>query len=609
MCRGASLPVLYHAPARGGARGRAGRSDTWGGREGGGVNGVAGLAGSPVPPGRDLGRRRHQLLPVLRARRGRRALPVRRAGQRDPGAVAERTAFNWHCYLPGVGPGPALRLPGARPVGPARGPPVRPGQAPHRPLRQGHRGGRCGGSRRGCCLDGPDGRPDADPAQRDSAPAIPKCVVVDPGFDWEDDRHPETPLHRSVIYEMHVKGFTMRTPSVREDLRGTYAGLAIRRGDRPPDVARRDRGRAAAGAPLPRRAPPRRRGLTQLLGLQLDRLLRARRRATRPAAAAASRCASSRSMVKALHRAGIEVILDVVYNHTAEGNHVGPTLSFKGIDNTVYYRLDAGRPSRYYLDFTGTGNSLNAVHPQRAAADHGQPALLGAEMHVDGFRFDLASALARELYDVDRLGAFFDTIHQDPVLSPGQAHRRAVGRRRRRLPGGQLPRALERVERPLPRHRARFWRGDGARRGRARRPGSPAQPTSTERRPAPVRHASTSSPRTTASPSPTSSPTSRSTTRRTARTTATAPTTTAAGTAASRGRPTTRAIRALRERQQRNFLATLLLSQGVPMLVGGDEIGRTQRGNNNAYCQDNELSWFDWELDDERRELSPSRAG
>ena len=239
-------------------------------------------------------------------------------------------------------------------------------------------------------------------------------------------------------------------------------------------------------------------------------------------------------MVKALHAAGIEVILDVVYNHTAEGNHLGPTLSLRGIDNPAYYRLIDDDP-RLYLDFTGTGNSLNMRHPHVLQLIMDSLRYWVTEMHVDGFRFDLASTLARELYAVDRLSAFFDLIQQDPVVSTGEADRRAVGRRRGRLPGRQLPAAVVGVERPLPRHRPRLLarRAGDARRVRA--PASPAAPTSTRTTPAGRRRRSTSSPPTTASRSPTSCPTTTSTTRPTARTTATARATTARGTAASKG--------------------------------------------------------------------------
>ena len=274
-------------------------------------------------------------------------------------------------------------------------------------------------------------------------------------------------------------------------------------------------------------------------------------------------------------------------------------LSFKGIDNASYYRLMPDDP-RYYMDFTGTGNTLNVVHPSVLRLIMDSLRYWVTECHVDGFRFDLASALARELYDVDRLSALLRRHPPGPGALAGEAHRRAVGRRPRRLPGRQLPGALDRVERHLPRRGARLLARP--RRAWRRSPrGSPARATSTRTTAASRPRRSTSSPPTTASRSPTSSPTTTSTTRPTSRTTATAPTTTARGTAAPKGPTDDPEIIALRERQQRNLLATLLLSQGVPMLLAGDEIGRTQGGNNNAWCQDNEISWLDWELDDAER--------
>ena len=298
-------------------------------------------------------------------------------------------------------------------------------------------------------------------------------------------------------------------------------------------------------------------------------------------------------MVKAMHAAGIEVILDVVYNHTAEGNHLGPTLSFKGIDNPAYYRL-VEDDQRYYMDYTGTGNSLNVRHPHSLQLIMDSLRYWVTEMHVDGFRFDLASDAGprvlrrRPARDVLRARA------AGPGRQPGEADRRAVGHRPRRLPGRQLPAAVDRVERRLPRHRPRLL----ARRAVARRvrlAGSPAPPTSTSTPAAARSRASTSSPPTTASRCATWCPTTRSTTRPTARTTTTARATTGPGTTASRGRPTTPRSSAARAREQRNFLATLLLSQGVPMLLHGDELGRTQDGNNNTYAQDSEISWVHWD--------------
>ena len=302
-----------------------------------------------------------------------------------------------------------------------------------------------------------------------------------------------------------------------------------------------------------------------------------------------------KQMVKVLHSAGIEVILDVVYNHTAEGNHLGPTLSFKGIDNAAYYRLvDDDR--RYYMDYTGTGNSLNMRNPYVLQLVMDSLRYWVTEMHVDGFRFDLAvDAGPRAARGGPPVG-LLRPHPAGPDRQPGEAHRRAVGRRRGRLPGRQLPAAVGGVERQVPRLRARLL----ARRGRRRLgefayrlTGSSDLYEDDGRRP----HASINF--VTAHdgftlPRPRLATTT-STTRPTARTTTTATTTTARGTAAPKVRPTTPRSTRCAPRQQRNLLTTLLLSQGIPMLLGGDEIGRTQQGNNNAYCQDNEISWFDWE--------------
>ena len=251
--------------------------------------------------------------------------------------------------------------------------------------------------------------------EEDSAPAIPRSVVTDDSFDWEGDAPLRRPWAETVIYELHVKGFTQRMSGVRDDLRGTYAGLAS-------DAAvghLRDLGITAVELlPVHHIADEDflvDRGLTNFWGYSTIGFL-----SPHAGYAATGTCGEQvrefKGMVKALHRAGIEVILDVVYNHTAEGSHLGPTLSFKGVDNASYYRLQPDDP-RHYMDFTGTGNSLNPVHPSVLRLIMDSLRYFAIECHVDGFRFDLASALARELYDVDRLSAFFDVIHQDPVLS------------------------------------------------------------------------------------------------------------------------------------------------------------------------------------------------
>ena len=309
-------------------------------------------------------------------------------------------------------------------------------------------------------------------------------------------------------------------------------------------------------------------------------------------------------MVQALHEAGIEVILDVVYNHTAEGNHLGPMLSFKGIDNPAYYRL-VPDDRAHYIDYTGTGNSLNMRHPHVLQLIMDSLRYWVTEMHVDGFRFDLASTLARQLHDVDRLSAFFDLIQQDPVVSQVKliAEPWDVGEGGYQV--GNFPPLWSEWNGKYRDTVRDYWRGEPAIVGEFayRLTGSsdlyesdaPAPLGQRQLRHRPRRlHARA-----------TSSPTTRSTTRPTARTTTTARATTGRGTAASRAPPTTPACSALRARQQRNLLATLFLSQGVPMLLGGDEVGRTQGGNNNAYCQDNEISWFDW-ADDRRASSSRS---
>ena len=308
-----------------------------------------------------------------------------------------------------------------------------------------------------------------------------------------------------------------------------------------------------------------------------------------------------KGMVKALHRAGIEVILDVVYNHTAEGNHLGPMLSFRGVDNAAYYRLMPGDP-RYYMDFTGTGNSLNPVQPTVLRLIMDSLRYWVIECHVDGFRFDLAAALAREFYDVDRLSAFFDIIHQDPVLSQVKliAEPWDVG------PGGyqvgNFPVLWSEWNGDVPRHDARLL----ARRAPAwpsSPRASPAPATSTRQTAAGRSPRSTSSPPTTASRCATSSPTTTSTTRPTARTTATAPTTTARGTAASRARPTIPRSSRCARASSATSSPRCCSRRACRCCSAATSSAARQEGNNNAWCQDNEISWYDWEHQEWQRRL------
>ncbi|HVH52365.1 MAG TPA: glycogen debranching protein GlgX, partial [Gaiellaceae bacterium] len=330
--------------------------------------------------------------------------------------LKERTAFNWHCYLPGVSPGQRYGYRVHGPYEPEHGHRFNPHKLLIDPYAKAIEGPVLWD--RGNTLPyAPSVAPDADlfPDDDDDHAAIPKCVVIDPHFEWEDDRPPATPWHDTVIYEAHVKGFTKRRTDVRDDLRGTYAGLA----SEPALAYLRELGVTAVELlPIHHIADEgflHDRGLTNYWGYSSIGYLcpHALYSAT---GTRGEQVREFKGMVKALHRAGIEVILDVVYNHTAEGNHLGPMLSFRGVDNKSYYRLMPDDP-RLYQDFTGTGNSLNPVHPSVLRLIMDSLRYFVIDCHVDGFRFDLASALAREFYEVDRLSTFFDTIHQDPVIS------------------------------------------------------------------------------------------------------------------------------------------------------------------------------------------------
>ena len=440
---------------------------------------------------------------------------------------------------------------------------------------------------------------DLERDDEDDVDAVPKSVVIDPRFDWEGDRRPNTPLHESVIYETHVRGFTQLHPEVREELRGTYAGLA----SEPALNYLRDLGVTAVELlPVHHIVDESflfERGLSNYWGYSTIGFF-----APHSGYAATGQHGQEvrefKGMVKALHRAGIEVILDVVYNHTAEGNHLGPMLSFKGVDNKSYYRLVPDDP-RHYMDYTGTGNTLNAQHPSVLRLIMDSLRYWVIECHVDGFRFDLASALARELYDVDRLSAFFDVIHQDPVLSQVKliAEPWDVG------PGGYqvgnfpvLWSEWNGIYRDLMRD---FWRGQASVGDFASRlTGSSDLYEDDGRHPFASINFITAHDGFTLRDLVSYNDKHNEANLEDNRD----------GTDDNRswncgveGETDDPEINALRDRQQRNFLATLILSQGTPMLLGGDEFGRTQHGSNNAWCQDNEISWFDWSLLEENAEL------
>jgi isoamylase len=514
--------------------------------------------------------------------------------------LTERTAFNWHGYLPGVGPGQRYGYRVHGPYEPEEGRRFNPAKLLIDPYAKAI-DGPVRWDRANVFPYTPDGTDTADleADDEDSADAVPRSVVVDTDFDWEGDRRPGTPWSDVVIYETHVRGFTMRHPDVREDLRGTYAGLAS-------EAAIEYL--TSLGATAVELMPVHHivdesflvgRGLTNYWGYSSIGYL-APHAGYAATGMRGEQVREFKGMVKALHRAGIEVILDVVYNHTAEGNHLGPMLSFKGVDNSSYYRLMPDEP-RFYMDFTGTGNSLNPVHPSVLRLIMDSLRYWVAECHVDGFRFDLASALAREFYDVDRLSAFFDTIHQDPLLSQVKliAEPWDVG------PGGYqvgnfpvLWTEWNGIYRDTMRD---FWRGYASAAEFARRfTGSSDLYESDGRSPFASINFITAHDGFTLRDLVSYNDKHNEANLEDNRD----------GTDDNRswncgaeGPTDDPEINALRARQQRNFLATLLLSQGTPMLLGGDEFGRSQGGNNNAWCQDNEISWFDWDHGEPGRRL------
>ncbi len=507
--------------------------------------------------------------------------------------VENNTSHNWHVYLPDVGPGQRYGYRVHGPYAPERGHRFNADKLLLDPYAKAIVGGmRWDEANVLPYVPDPD-NPDADlePDDEDSAPAMPRCVVVDQSFDWEDDRPPARPWADTVVYELHVKGFTKLNELVREDLRGTYAGLAS---DEAIDYLR------ALGVTAVELLPVHHiidesflvdRGLTNYWGYSTIGYL-APHAAYAATGAEGQQVHEFKGMVKALHRAGIEVILDVVYNHTAEGNHLGPMLSFKGVDNSAYYRLMQDDP-RHYMDFTGTGNSLNPVQPSVLRLIMDSLRYFVIDCHVDGFRFDLASALARELYDVDRLSAFFDVIHQDPVLSQVKliAEPWDVG------PGGYqvgnfpvLWSEWNGIYRDVVRD---FWRAQASAADFASRfTGSSDLYQTDGRYPFASINFITAHDGFTLRDLVSYNSKHNEANLESNRD----------GTDDNRswncgfeGDTDDPGILALRERQQRNFLATLFLSQGVPMLLGGDEFGRTQSGNNNAWCQDNDISWLGWE--------------
>ncbi len=501
--------------------------------------------------------------------------------------LPEMTGYVWHGYIPTVTPGQRYGFRVHGPWNPAAGQRCNPAKLLLDPYAKAVEGGVRWNP---ACYPYRPGRPD-DRDDRDSAPFVPRSVVINPFFDWSADHPTSRPLNENVIYEVHVRGFTMTHPAIPEALRGTYAGLA-----HPAAIDHL----LALGVNALELMPVHQfvhdqhladRGLRNYWGYNSLGFL-APHNEYASTGQLGDQVGEFKAMVRALHQAGIEVILDVVYNHTAEGNHLGPMLAFKGIDNQAYYRL-AGDNPRYYVDYTGTGNSLNVQHPHVLQLIMDSLRYWVQDMHVDGFRFDLASTLARELHDVNRLSAFFDLIHQDPVISQVKliAEPWDVGEGGYQV--GNFP-VLWSEWNGRYRDTVRdFWRGDpGAMADFAYRlTGSSDLYEDTGRRPyASINFVTAHDGFTLADlvaynekhneANGEGNRDGESHNR--------------SWNSGAEGKTDDPGILALRRRQRRNLLATLMLSQGVPMLLAGDEMGRTQEGNNNAYCQDGPLSWIDW---------------
>ncbi len=486
-------------------------------------------------------------------------------------ALRERTDHVWHCYLPEARPGMAYGYVAHGPYRPEDGHRFNPNKLLADPYAKDFVGAlRWNDALYGYTIG--HKKEDLSFDRRASAPFMPKCRVLEAAFTWGDDRRPHVPWHDMVIYEMHVRGFSMLHPVVPSRLRGTYAGLSS----------------ASAIDHLKR--------LGVTWGYNTLGFFAPEMRYT-----ASQKVKEFKTMVKALHSAGIEVILDVVYNHTCEGNQLGPTLSLRGIDNASYYVI-SGENRRYYDDFTGCGNTLDLEHPHVLQMVMDSLRYWVEEMRVDGFRFDLASALARERGTVEHLGGFFDAVRQDPTLNRVKLIAEPWDLGDGGYQVGNFPVGWAEWNDRYRDGMRSYWKGDGGVIGEfARRlTGSSDLYGRSGRRP----HAGINfvtahdgfSLRDLVSYNEKHNEANGEDNRD-------GSDNNRSWNCGAEGPTDDPEINALRERQQRNFLATLLLSQGVPMLVSGDEIGRTQGGNNNAYCQDNEISWLDWTMTAERRAL------
>jgi glycogen operon protein len=505
--------------------------------------------------------------------------------------MAEHTDQVWHCFLPGVSAGQHYGYRVYGPYEPKEGQRFNPAKLLIDPYAKAIAGGVEWSEEMFGYKMGPAKDADLTIDPRDNAFGVPKCVVVDNRFDWGGDHQLATPLPRTVIYEAHVKGFSKLCPHIPEELRGTYAALGT-----PFAIEYFKKLGVTAVELLPvhhfvNDEFLQKRGLSNYWGYNSIGYFAPHARYS-SSGMNGGQVAEFKQMVKNLHEAEIEVILDVVYNHTAEGNHLGPTLSFRGVDNAAYYRLVQNN-KRFYMDYTGCGNTLNMMHPRVLQLIMDSLRYWVLEMHVDGFRFDLAATLARELHEVSRLSAFFDIIHQDPVLSQVKliAEPWDVGEGGYQV--GNFPVLWTEWNGKYRDCVRGFWKGDEHVSEFAYRlTGSSDLYQRDGKRPYAsinfvVAHdgftlsdlVSYNEKHNEANGEENRDGDNHS----------------RSWNCGVEGQTDDEEINKLRRRQQRNFLATLFLSQGVPMLCGGDEYGRTQNGNNNAYCQDNELSWLGWE--------------
>ena len=503
----------------------------------------------------------------------------------------EQDAFVWHCYLPKVGPGQRYGYRIHGPYDPANGQRFNPSKLLIDPYAKSIEGNiKWGQSVFSYNFGDPDSHNDED-----SAADMPKGVVINPFFDWTGDRHPRVPYADSLIYEAHVKGLTATHPDVPEDLRGTYAGVA-----HPAVISHLKNLGVTAIELMPvhefiHDSTLEEKGLRNYWGYNTLNFFSPHGDYS-AAGDAGEQVQEFKAMVKTLHANDIEVILDVVYNHTAEGNHMGPTLSFRGIDNQAYYRLEEDQ--RFYTDYTGTGNSLNMRHPHSLQLIMDSLRYWVTEMHVDGFRFDLASTLARELHDVDRLSTFFDLVQQDPIVSQAKliAEPWDVG------PGGyqvgNFPPLWTEWNGKYRDTVRDFWRGEPSTLGEfaTRITGSSDLYERSGRRPVASINFVTAHDGFTLRDLVSYNEKHNDANGEDGRD---GESHNRSWNCGAEGPTDDAQINALRARQQRNFIATMMLSQGVPMLLHGDELGRTQQGNNNTYAQDSELSWIDWENADE----------